>query len=124
MLPATVEKRTNAGVCSPRALEEVGARDVGERLVVLEEAVRAEAAGVHDALGDAFVVEVEDLLAEVKVLEQRRAAVADAQRVLVVGDRHALLRRQHGPIVGDLVSLATFTGVALELDPWLWRLSP
>ena len=56
------------------ALEEVGPGDVGERLVVLEVAVRPEAAGVDDALGDALVVEVEDLLAEVEVLEQRRAA--------------------------------------------------
>ena len=57
-----------------RALEEVGAGDVGERLVGLEVAVGAEAAGVHDALGDALVVEVEDLLAEVEVLEQRGPA--------------------------------------------------
>ena len=70
--------------------------------------MRAEAAGVHDALGDALVVEVEDLLAEVEVLEQRRAALADPQRVLVVGDRHALLRRQPGAAaaVRRLVELA------------------
>ena len=52
-------------------LEQVGAGHVGERFVGLEEAVGAEAAGVDDALGDALVVEVEDLLAEVEVLEQR-----------------------------------------------------
>ena len=94
MLPATVENRTNAGVRSPAPLEQVGARDVGQRLVVLEVPVGAVAAGVHDALGDALVVEVEDLLAEVEVLEQRRPALADPQRVLVVGDRHALRGRQ------------------------------
>ena len=55
------------------SLEQVGAGDVGQRLVGLEEAVGAEAAGVDHALGDALVVEVEDLLAEVEVLEQRRA---------------------------------------------------
>ena len=97
-----------------RPLEEVGAGHVAERLVGLEEAVRAEAAGVHDPLGDALVVEVEDLLAEVEVLEQRRAARGrPAQRVLVVGDRHALLRRQHRNIAArDLVRL---TAVALRL---------
>ena len=38
--------------------------------------VGAEAPGVDHPLGDALVVEVEDLLAEVEVLEQRRAALA------------------------------------------------
>ena len=65
MLPATVEKRTNTGVLQPGLGERIGAGDVGERLVVLEVAVGAEAAGVHDPLGDPLVVEVEDLLAEV-----------------------------------------------------------
>ena len=36
--------------------------------------MRAGAARVHDALGDALVVEVGDLLAQDEVLEQRRAA--------------------------------------------------
>jgi hypothetical protein len=40
---------------------------------------------VDDALGDALVVEVEDLLAQDEVFEQRRAALAGLQRVLVVG---------------------------------------
>ena len=70
-------------------LEEVGAGEISERLVVLEEAMRTEAAGVHDPLRDALVVEVEDLLAEVEVLEQRRSAFAGTERVLVVGDRNA-----------------------------------
>ena len=76
------------------ALEEVRPRQVGEGLVVLEEAVGAEAAGVHDALGDPLVVEVEDLLAEVEVLQQRRAAGAVAERVLVVGGRDPLWDRE------------------------------
>jgi hypothetical protein len=53
-------------------------------LVGLEVAVGAGAAGVHDALGDALVVEVGDLLAEDEVFEQGRAAQAGLQRVLVV----------------------------------------
>ena len=71
-----------------------------ERLVGLEEAVGAVAAGMDDALGDALVVEVEDLLPEVEVLQRRRAAGADAQGVLVVGDRGTLLCRQPSPAVG------------------------
>ena len=46
----------------------------GERLRQLEEAVRRRAARVDDALRDALVVEVVDLLAKDEVLEQRRAA--------------------------------------------------
>ena len=105
-MPATVENRTNAGGPLAGPLEQVGPGDVGQRLVVLEEAVRAVAAGVHHPLGDPLVVEVEDLLPEVEVLQQRRAALADPQRVLVVGDRHALLRRQgRAAIPGLLMGL-------------------
>jgi hypothetical protein len=43
------------------------------------------AAGVDDTFGDPFVVKVEDLLAEVKGLEQRRSTSRRPQRVLVVG---------------------------------------
>ena len=97
------------------ALEEVGPGEVGERLVVLEVAVGAVAAGVDDALGDALVVEVEDLLAEVEVLQQRRAAGADLQRVLVVGDGHALLGGQRRLArVGRLVGLAPLAAATSE----------
>ena len=41
------------------------------------------------------------------VLEQGRAARADLEGVLVVGDRHALLGGEHGHVAaGDLVRLA------------------
>ena len=69
--------------------------------------MRAVAAGMDDALGNALVVEVEDLLAEMEVLDQRRAARADLQRVLVVGDRAALRRGQDRRVaLGDLVQFA------------------
>ena len=78
-----------------------------KRLVVLEVAMSAEAAGMDDPLGDALVVEVEDLLAEVEVFQQRRAAGADPERVLVVRDRDALLRGQHGHVAArHLMGLA------------------
>src|ERR1051325_5517903 len=54
----------------------------------------AEPACMHDALGDALVIKVEDLLAEMKILKCRRPAAADSQRILVVGDRSSLLGRQ------------------------------
>ena len=86
-----------------------------QRLVGLEVPVRAEPAGVHHPLRDPLVVEVEDLLPEVEVLEQRRPTLADPQRVLVVGDRNALLRRQaRSPPGGDLVGLAARTGPSIN----------
>ena len=91
------------------ALEQIGAGDVGQRSVILEIAVRAVAAGMHDPLGNALVVEMEDLLAEMEIFERGRPAPADAQRILVVGDRRALLRRQDRDIAArDLMRLAAF----------------
>ena len=46
---------------------------------------------MHDALGNALVVKVRDLLAQHKVFEQHRAAQAQFERILVVGNRHALI---------------------------------
>ena len=109
VLPATVEKRTNTGVFSP-FVNTAGPADAGQRAVALEVPVRPEPAGVDDPLGDALVVEVEDLLAEVEVLQQRRPARPDPQRVLVVGDRHALLGGQRERAVGRLVRLAAGPG--------------
>ena len=74
----------------------------------LEVAVRRRAARVDDALGNPLVIEVGDLLAEDEVLEQRRAPRADAERVLIVGDRHALVGRQRSsPPLAALVEFAT-----------------
>ena len=72
--------------------------------------MRAVAAGVHHALGNALVVEVEDLLAEMKVLEGRRSTRADLQRILIVRDRPALRRRENGDVAfGDLMQLAALS---------------
>jgi hypothetical protein len=56
--------------------------------------VRAVAAGVNDALGDAFMIEVRDLLTQHEVFEQGRAAFARFFGVLVVRDHEAVVRRQ------------------------------
>jgi hypothetical protein len=88
----------------PRLAEDVRPGDVGERLVILEVAVRTVPAGMNHPLGDPLVVEVEDLLPEMLVLKQRRAALGRPQRVLVIADHHALLRGQCRPAVpGELV---------------------
>ena len=86
----------------------------------------AEAAGVHHPLGNALVVEMEDLFAEVKVFEQRRPAGSGAQGVLIVRYRRALGGGQNWSVaVGDLVRLAAAAlgrviGPARRSAP-LWR---
>ncbi|MNV45774.1 hypothetical protein D3C71_1375820 [compost metagenome] len=52
------------------------------------------AACMHDALGNAFVIEVGDLLAQDEVFQQGRPARRGPQRILVVTDRDALVGRQ------------------------------
>jgi hypothetical protein len=56
--------------------------------------VGAGTARVHDALGDALVVEVRDLLAQDEVFEQRRPASSRLERVLVVVDARAVIGRE------------------------------
>jgi hypothetical protein len=45
---------------------------------------------MHDALGDALMVEMKDLFAEMEVLDQTGAALTELEGVLVVSDRSAL----------------------------------
>ena len=90
-----------------RPLEQVRRGDVGQGFRRLEIAMDAEAACMHHPLRDALMVEVEDLLTEVEILQQRGSARPDLQRVLVVGNRNALLRRQGlDTIARDLMGLA------------------
>jgi hypothetical protein len=71
---------------------------------------------VDDALGDALMIEMEDLLAQNEILQQRRAARARLEAVLVVADRYAMIgRKDRSGIVGALVRLAAVAGVALAL---------
>ena len=74
--------------------EQRRARDLRERLITFEVAMSARAAGVDDALGNPLVVEVGDLLAQDEIFEQRRPAQSRFQGILVVGDVHALVRRE------------------------------
>ena len=86
-----MENRTKTGVSRPWA-RNAGAGHRRRRPVGDEDPVGAGAAGVDDALGDALVVEVGDLLAQVMVLQQHRAARTRLQRVVRVGEPHALGR--------------------------------
>ena len=71
-----------------------GPRDLRGRTVGGEDAVRPGTPRVHDALRDPLVVEVHDLLAQVEVLEQDRAARTRLERVVAVGDAHPVRRGQ------------------------------
>src|SRR5690606_17987266 len=51
-----------------------------------EHAMRARSARVDDPFGNPLMVEMEDLLAQNEVFDQRRAALSGAQAVLIVGD--------------------------------------
>ncbi len=57
-----------------RTLQEIGLGVLAQRLGQLEIAVRAGTAGMDDALGNALMVEMGDLLAQDEVLEQGRPA--------------------------------------------------
>jgi hypothetical protein len=69
---------------------------------------------MDDALGNPFVVEVEDLLSEVKIVDEGRTTGADTQRVLIVGDRSALSGRQKGlTVLRELMEFAALTSMEL-----------
>ncbi len=59
--------------------------------------MRAGAPGVHHALGDALVVEVRDLLAQVVVLQQRRAALPAFSEWSVSGRRRPCAVVRYAP---------------------------
>src|SRR5262245_42361492 len=95
----------------PGALKEIGLRDIGQRRIILEIPMRPEAAGMYHPLGDALMVEVEELLAEVKIFERRGAACTDPERILVVGDGDPLLSGQDGSVpTCTLVYFSASTG--------------
>src|SRR5450830_129364 len=75
--------------------EDIGAGQRGQVLVAFEIAVGGRAARMHDAFGDALMVEVRDLLAQDEVFHQGRSTQAGLQRILVVGDGHALVGGHH-----------------------------
>ena len=66
--------------------------------------MRPSAAGVDDALGNAFAVEMRYFLDELVIFEGCRAALADAPQALVVADRLALAGGQGRFLIGYGIS--------------------
>ena len=102
------------------ALEQIGAGELRQRLVVFKKAMRAITSRVNDAFRNPLVVEMKDFFAKMEILKQRGAARADLQRVLVVGNRSSL-RRRHDRYVacGDLMQLAALAAAQLSGREWL-----
>jgi hypothetical protein len=72
-------------------LKEAGPGPLLHRLVDLEKPVGGGPARVHHALGNPFVVEPGDLLAQVEVFEERGSALTGLERVIGVVDAYALV---------------------------------
>ncbi|MCW0414557.1 hypothetical protein NB689_000311 [Xanthomonas sacchari] len=94
--------------------EQRGGGVLGQRLGQFEVAMCGAAARVHDAFGNALVIEVGDLFAQDEVFQQRRPARGGAQRVLVVGDRNALVggqrRMRAAGLLVQFVAMAALIG--------------
>jgi hypothetical protein len=67
----------------------------------------AEATRMDDSLRNALVIEVKDLLAKVKILQQCRTAWPNLQVVLIIRNRYTLLSSERWNVAaGDLMSFA------------------
>ncbi len=67
-----------------------------------------ETTGVDHALRNALMVEVENFFTKVEVFQCGRSSCAHPERILVIGNRNALLRCKNGPFAAcDLMRLAT-----------------
>ena len=95
-----------------------GHRELRDRLGALEVTVCRRAARVHHALGNALVVEVIDLFAQHEVFEQRGAAQAGLERVLVVGNLHALVGGEFAPARIHAHAVQRFVAGVVP-GPWL-----
>src|SRR5690349_8647052 len=62
-----------------RTLEQIGSSNVGEGLVILEMAMRAVAASMHDPLRNTLMVEVKDLFPEMEILKGGGSPLADLE---------------------------------------------
>jgi len=62
---------------------------------------------VYDTFGNTLVIEMGDFFAQDEILQQRRAARIRPERVLIVGDREALVGSERGVLSSsDLVQFA------------------
>src|SRR5690606_3450735 len=86
--------------------------------------MRARSAGMDDPLGNTLVVEVEDLLPQHEIFQQRGAALPGAKTVLVIGNAMAeivgQMRRAIGMVAlcGDiLMKFACVAGIRFGVCP-------
>ena len=110
------EAHENRGALA-RLGEDRRAGEIRKGLIALEIAVRGRSARVHDALGNALVVEVGDFFPEDEILQQRRSPQTGLEGVLIVGDRHALVRREYPP--ARINAHAVERGIA-RVESHLW----
>jgi hypothetical protein len=70
--------------------------------------MRPVTARMYHAFWNAFMIEMKDLLAEMKILDQGRTALANLQGILIISDRTALCGGQDLTVpLRDLVKLAS-----------------
>jgi hypothetical protein len=86
-----------------RAGKKRGARHVLHGFIGLKETVRRRAARVDDPFGNPLVIEMRDLFTQDEVFEQRWAAAARFEGVLVVGDDDSLICGEHLTAFGGLL---------------------
>src|SRR5450759_1703496 len=71
---------------------------------------------VYDALGNTLVIEMGDFFAEDEILQQRRAMRIGPERVLIIGQRDALVRCERGVLsTSDLVQLAAGSQLCISV---------
>jgi hypothetical protein len=94
----------------PGSLKDVRLGNAGERCIVFEKTMRSESTCMNHPFGYAFVVEMHNFLAKMKILQRKGAAFSNPQRILVVGNRYSLLGRQHGDLASsNLVDFAAIS---------------
>jgi hypothetical protein len=90
--------------------------------------VRSRTPRVHDAFRNSLMVKVKDFFPKDEILEKSWAARSSSERVLVIGNTNALIRREMVPFFEDcLVGLAALTDRRLKIfafchvAPLLWK---
>ena len=65
---------------------------------------------MNNPLGDALMVKVEDFFAQHEILEQRRAARARLEAILIVADRNPVIGGQPAVLLMRLAAMASGNG--------------
>ena len=96
-----MENRAKTGVTVPSLARKPGLGHGARRAVGLENAVGGCTPGMHDPLGNALMVEVRDLLAQMEVFEERGPSLARLERMVGIGQTHTLSRGQEIAALGS-----------------------